>query len=112
MSYFEQIIFPPLPKVISSYVEEEEIIPFGRDLGDILDLKYWFEYLPTSIRFMVRCPTCNKIYCYSTLGIHAKPYMIEEGIKDTPKFFIGEWKENCPDASIHSEISNIFQGCI
>ena len=103
MAFFKQIIFPPLPKIVSPM--EEENIP----LGEMLGLKYWFEYTGVSTRFMVQCPRCGKTYCYSTITSHTLTYDIELGIKEHPKFFTNEWEINCPDASIHCEMGNIFQ---
>jgi hypothetical protein len=102
--YFSQIIFPPLPKI-----KEADIILFDSTLGNLLDLEYFFEYTGASTRLMVKCPSCSKIYCYSTLTSHTLTYDIELGIRDHPKFFNNEWKINCPDASIHCELSSILR---
>jgi len=99
MAFFKQIIFPPLPKIVSPI---KEIISFEK----ILDLEYWFEYTGASTRFMVNCPRCEKTYCYSTITSHTLIYDIELGIKEHPKFFMNEWEINCPDASIHCELGN------
>lgn len=101
MTFFKQIVFPPLSKPVPSPVEEEEITSFGK----MLNLKYWFEYAGMNARLMVRCPICNKVYCYSTLGVGTKTYDIDIGIKDNSRFFLKEWEINCPDISIHNELN-------
>jgi len=106
MAFFKQIIFPPLPKIISP-IKEETIF-----CEEIINLKYWFEYTGASTRFMVSCPVCSKTYCYSTITSHTLTYDIELGIKEHPKFFANEWEINCPDASIHCEMGNIFRGLL
>ncbi len=110
MNYFEQIVFPPIPKVESGSVEEENIIPFDCILGNLLDLKYWFEYTAEGTKFMVRCPTCGKVYCYSRLGRRTTAHDIEPGIKDNPKFFTEQWIAECPNKKEHPTILNGMRG--
>lgn len=90
MSYFDQIIFPPLPKE-----EREDKL--------ILNLPYWFEYDAIGTKMMVRCPKCDKIYRYSRLQQDTHPAEIVPGIQENPKFFLTEWIVNCPHYSIHDE---------
>ncbi len=91
MDYFEQVIFPPLPK------EEKETYTMGSNLP------YWFEYDSIGTKMMVRCPECDKVYRYSRVLKDSFPEDIVPGIHENPVFFKTEWTINCPDYSIHNE---------
>ena len=107
MSYFTQIIFPPKPK--------EELVRMDTDaesLGTLLDLRYWFEYTAEFKQFMVRCPTCGFVYCYSRLTNHASSHEIEAAIKENPKYFTAEWDGNCPKVKDHIDIMNLMGGLV
>ncbi len=107
MNYFREIIFPPIPKADPVAIVEEQ-----QSFGSLLDLRYWFEYSLEFTKFMVRCPTCGEIYCYSRLGKTTRPDDIAMGIKENSKFFVNEWISNCPKIKDHTTILDSLRGLI
>lgn len=93
MNYFEQVIFDSKSK---------EAI----EITHLFVSKYWFEFLGTEARFMVRCPVCAKEYCYANIRASNRWNLIDD-IKNNELFFMREWERMCPNASIHNEIMDI-----
>lgn len=93
MSFFKEIIFEPLPKLIAR-------------TGDV---KYWFVATSEDLIMMVVCPNCKNSYAFSTVsGERMKE--VNQGIRDFPKHFKSEFESNCPNVGSHKPIfeENIF----
>jgi len=111
MNYFRQIIFPPIPKKVEEIVSQR----FEEDIESnytFLDLRYWFEYLEGMTKFMVRCPTCGEVYCYSRVTSETHTQDIVKAIKENTKFFTTEWIGNCPKIKDHVTILDSMKGLI
>lgn len=89
MNYFEQVIFPPLPKI-------------SKVVLDLYVFAYWV--VGTNPKELwVKCPICNETYM--SIVFHMSGEMIKKYIEEYKPFHYRKIIRECPNKAKHPEES-------
>ena len=95
-NYFEEVIFPPLPKPI--HITEKYDIDNNPMNKTPMLVDFWFveiaEDKTTRLQLMTACPICDTTYVMRH-DVTDKE-MMKHALKSSMKFYIGYIKDHCP----------------